>query len=213
MVGSGGSGESTALAPRMRNTWSREGHWPFDAASRIGWKLMCENRESVRSSRPTSQNSPRTSLLLGAPGESRQNTKTGFAVFASRIRLPAASTSRRTTICLPWKKTGAATRASAVLARRVGDWAYSVVLRVLKVLMVLRVLVLRVLRVLRVLVLRVLMVPVLNATVSTDSTKATLRTISTGTLRTFSTLSTRTFSTFRTLSTLTRVSSERRARE
>src|SRR5450759_3637995 len=126
---------------------------------------MFENRESARSSRPRSQNSPRTSLFLDAPGESRQNTKTGFAVFASRIRLPAASTSRRTTICLPWKKTGAATRASAVLARRVGAWAYSVGLRWLKVLMVLRVLVLRGLMVRRVRGLRVLMVPVLNATV------------------------------------------------
>ena len=60
------------------NTWSRAGHWPFDAASRIGWKLTFENRESVRSSRPMSQNSPRTSLLRGAIGESRQKTKTGL---------------------------------------------------------------------------------------------------------------------------------------
>src|SRR5258708_30052256 len=112
---------------------------------------MFENRESVRSSRPRSQNSPRTSLFLGALGESRQKTNTGFAVVANRIRLPAGSTSRRTTICLPWKKTGAATNASGVVARRVEDWAKTVVLKVPRVPTVLKVLVLTVLRVLRVL--------------------------------------------------------------
>ena len=104
------------------NTWSRAGHWPFEAASRIGWKLTFEKRESVRSSRPRSQNSPRTSALRGTFGESRQKTNTGLVVFASRISAPAGSTSRRTTICLPWKNTGEATRASAVVARRVDGW-------------------------------------------------------------------------------------------
>ena len=66
--GSSGSGDSTALAPRITNTCSRAGHWPFDAASRIGWKLTFEKRESVRSSRPRSQNSPRTSPFRGALG-------------------------------------------------------------------------------------------------------------------------------------------------
>ena len=84
--------------------------------------------------------------MRGALGESRQKTNTGLVVFASRIRAPVGSTSRRTTICLPWKKTGDATSASGVVARRVEDWAASVVLRVPKVL---RALVLKVPKVLK----------------------------------------------------------------
>src|SRR4029079_17661683 len=53
------------------------------------------------------------------------------------IRAPAGSTARRTTTCLPWKKTGEATSASTVVARRVEDCAVRVVLRVLRVLNVL----------------------------------------------------------------------------
>ena len=99
-VGSSGRGDGTALAPRIMNTWSRAGHWP-PVASSIGWKLTPANRGFLGSSRPTSQNSPRTSLLVGALGESRQKTNTGLDVFASRIKGPAGSTSRRTTICFP----------------------------------------------------------------------------------------------------------------
>src|SRR6185503_307964 len=114
--GSGGSGDSTALAFSSMNTCSRAGHWPFEAASSSGWKLTLEKRESVRSSRPTSKTSPRTSVSCAMLAGSRQKTKIGFEVPARRISVPAASTSRRTTTCLPWKKTGAATSASAVVA-------------------------------------------------------------------------------------------------
>src|SRR5207342_949710 len=78
-----------------------------------------------------SQNSPRTSPSRGALGESRQKTNTGLVVFARRISAPAGSTSRRTTICLPWKKTGEVTSASAVVASRVELCAETVVLKVL----------------------------------------------------------------------------------
>ena len=115
--------------------------------------------------------------MRGALAESRQNTKIGLAVSASFIRGPAGSTSRRTTICLPWKKTGAATNASGVVACLATPWADSAALNVLKVPIVLVVLELT--------VLRVLIVPSITSTVSTlsTSTLGTLCTVST--LRTY----------------------------
>jgi hypothetical protein len=84
-VGSAGSGDPAALAFVIRNTWSRAGHARLGSISRMASKFRFEKRASVRSSRPRSQNSPRTSASRGTLGDSRKKTKTGLVVFASRI--------------------------------------------------------------------------------------------------------------------------------